>query len=67
MIRIVKLVFTDARTKTVDPVQPLENWVGDRTRWRLFRPEGAIQVYENLRAMPRAWLVPGPYSLPAAP
>lgn len=30
----------------------------DGRRWRKYKEEGSTRVYENLRAMPRAWLVP---------
>lgn len=40
---------------------PLTNVIGDLTeknRWRHVEDIGEVSVYENLRAMPRVWLVP---------
>jgi len=65
VIRIVKLVFIDRASKKTDAVRASDQWVSDTTRWRRVRQNGAIQVYENLRAMPRAWLVPETISLSA--
>jgi hypothetical protein len=61
--RIVKLVFIDAATNKADAVRQMDLWVGDHSRWKRFQRTDGILVYENLRAMRRAWLTPETLSL----
>jgi len=56
VIRLVGLVFADGPQK--EPVGQTEIWTGDASRWREFRRGDAVDIYENLQAMPRAWMVP---------
>jgi hypothetical protein len=63
VIRIVKLVFVDAAARNAVPVKTSDLWVSDVSRWKEFGRHGDIAVYENLRAMPRAWIVPETISL----
>jgi len=65
IIRIAKLVFLDTAAQTTLPVTAADPWLGDTSRWKEFDRHGDIVVYENLRAMPRAWIVPETVSLAA--
>ena len=72
-LALTKLTLADARAATSRPVFPDDGAALDPARWRLVgeidaasagygeraRAEdvGAARVYENLRALPRAWLV----------
>jgi hypothetical protein len=64
IIRLVKVVFSDGAH--ADPIGSMDQWVADPSRWGLFKQSGGMQVYENRRAMPRAWLVPETISLTPA-
>lgn len=65
VIRIVKLVFVDTAAQKAVPVETADLWVSDLSRWKEFDRHNEIAVYENLRAMPRAWIVPETVSLAA--
>ncbi|HVP49152.1 MAG TPA: hypothetical protein VMT32_21310 [Bryobacteraceae bacterium] len=65
VIRIVKLVFLNTTAHQVTSVEPTNLWVDDPSRWKEFDRHGDTVVYENLRAMPRAWMVPETVSLAA--
>jgi hypothetical protein len=62
-ICILKLVFLDTPAQTATPVKATDLWVSDSSRWRQFDRHGNTLVYENLRAMPRAWMAPETVSL----
>ena len=53
-IIVEKLSLIDEANKTSHPIDPA---LIDSDAWRLVEEAGAARVYENLRAMPRAWLV----------
>ena len=52
-IALEKLTLIDETTKSSHPIDPA---LIDTGAWRLVEEAGAARVYENLRAMPRAWL-----------
>ena len=52
-IILEKLSLIDEPSKTSHPIDPA---LIDSDAWRLVEEAGAARVYENLRAMPRAWL-----------
>jgi len=52
-IILEKLSLIDEPGKTSQPIDPASI---DSDAWRLVEEAGAARVYENLRAMPRAWL-----------
>ena len=57
-IGILKIRLHDKTDGKSYSVSSRENGLGDASRWRHSDDIGGISVYENLRAMPRAWLVP---------
>lgn len=73
-LALKKLTLLDDAPRTATPITPVAGSLNDATRWRrvgeinaansgygaVVRAEdaGAAVVYENLRARPRAWLVP---------
>jgi hypothetical protein len=65
-IRIDKISLLDSSNQQSYPIIPVELALGDTTRWRFVEEIGGTKVYENLRAMPRAWLVPELVSLAPA-
>jgi len=50
-----KLSLIDEPTGTSSPIDPA---LMDSNAWRLVKETEGARVYENLRAMPRAWLAP---------
>ncbi len=52
-IILEKLSFIDEASKTSHPIDPA---LIDSDAWRLVEEAGTARVYENLHAMPRAWL-----------
>jgi hypothetical protein len=52
-IILEKLSLVDDASKTSHPIDPA---LIDSDAWRLVEEASAARVYENLRAMPRAWL-----------
>lgn len=57
-IGIKKLSLLDEKTGQSYPVMAAGSGLSDTTRWRHVEDIGEASIYENLRAMPRAWLVP---------
>lgn len=55
-IKRMSLINEPARQSL--PISPVTGSLADSTRWRHVEDIGDTSVYENLRAMPRAWLVP---------
>jgi hypothetical protein len=49
-----RLSIRDAQTETTHPIATR---IADRSRWRHLEDVGTVGVYENTRALPRAWLV----------
>jgi hypothetical protein len=57
-IIIKKLSLLDERAGRSTPVGAAPGSINDETRWRHVEDfSGEVSVYENLRALPRAWLV----------
>jgi len=58
--------LTDGREFDVLNVRYLlaKHFVGDTSRWQPVAQLGDISIYENLRALPRAWLATGVIELP---
>jgi Bacterial membrane protein YfhO len=52
-ITIEKLSLIDEPGKSSAPVT---SWMQDDSRWRFVEEDAETRVYENLQAMPRAWL-----------
>jgi hypothetical protein len=57
-IKIEKITMLEAKTGASHPLSERDVQLGDRARWRLFDQADGVEVYENLRAQPRAWFVP---------
>lgn len=57
VIGIQKISLFDEKTGQSYPLSPVMSDLTNPTRWRHVEDMGEISVYENLRAMPRAWLV----------
>jgi Bacterial membrane protein YfhO len=58
LIGIEKIALHNEITGVSYPVSPMAEFLSDSERWRLVREIEGTRVYENARAMPRAWLVP---------
>jgi hypothetical protein len=58
MIDIQKVSLIDHETKQIYPITKMSTSLADTNRWRHVEDINETSVYENLRAMPRAWLVP---------
>jgi hypothetical protein len=56
-IRIHKISLFDERSDSSYPLFALSSSLTDTTRWRHAEDVEGTSVFENLRAMPRAWLV----------
>ncbi len=56
-IGIQKISLFDEKTGKSFPLSPVMGDLANPERWRHVEDRGEISVYENLRAMPRAWLV----------
>jgi hypothetical protein len=65
VIRVVGVAFSGG-TKGPEAVSPTDLHLGDTSRWQEFRRDGHVIIYENLRALPRTWIVPKTMSLDAA-
>jgi hypothetical protein len=65
VIRVIGLAFSGG-TKGSEAVHPMDIQLGDTSRWKEFRRDSRVIVYENLRALPRSWIVPETLSLDAA-
>ena len=57
VISIQKISLFDEKTKQSYPLLPVQTDLANSARWRHVEDMGGVSVYENLRAMPRAWLV----------
>lgn len=57
-ISIQKISLVNDKTKQSYPIAETSNLLADTTRWHHVEEINQTSVYENLRAMPRAWLVP---------
>lgn len=62
-IYIRKLSLLDEKTGQSYPVPSVESALSDNTHWRHVEDIGGTNIYENLSAMPRVWLVPEVVSL----
>jgi hypothetical protein len=56
-IRINKISLLDKQSDSSYPLFALSSSLADSTRWRHVEDVEGLSVFENLRAMPRAWLV----------
>jgi hypothetical protein len=56
-IRINKISLFDERSDSSYPLFALNSSLSDTARWRYVEDVEGTSVFENLRAMPRAWLV----------
>jgi hypothetical protein len=63
-LQIDKISLLDAKTGNSQMLSEQDVRFGDSTRWRRFDQAGGVAVYENLRAQPRAWLVPETVTAP---
>jgi hypothetical protein len=63
--KIQKITLLGAKTGTSQPLSEQDIRFGDPARWKRLDQAGGVEVYENLRAQPRVWLVPE--TVPAAP
>lgn len=57
-IAIKRMSLINEQTGRSLPVNPVAGSLADAARWHHVEDIGDTSVYENLRAMPRAWLVP---------
>lgn len=64
-LTVNKLSLLDERTGRSQALAATRDTVADWTRWRHVEDIGDVSVYENLRVMPRAWLVPEVLPVPA--
>jgi len=58
ILKIDKLSLLDAKTGVSQPLSQQDVQFGDPVRWRRLDQAEGVEVYENLRAQPRLWLVP---------
>jgi hypothetical protein len=58
IIGIQKISFLDEKTEQSYPLSGVMSDLANLARWRHIENIGDTSVYENLRAMPRVWLVP---------
>lgn len=63
VINVGKISLSDPVNGKSYPIALIEALLGDTTRWRPVEEIGETIVYENLRAMKRAWLVSDVVSL----
>jgi Bacterial membrane protein YfhO len=56
-INIKKISLFNAQSHASYPLSAMSNSLMDRMRWRHAEDTGGTTIYENIRAMPRAWLV----------
>jgi len=57
VISIQKISLFDEKAGKCYPLSPVMSDLTNPIRWRHVEDMGEVRVYENLRAMPRAWLV----------
>ena len=65
ILKINKISLLDADPGTSQPLSADDVEFGDSARWRQAGNADGVEVYENLRARPRVWLVPE--TVPAQP
>ncbi|MDQ3755002.1 MAG: YfhO family protein, partial [Acidobacteriota bacterium] len=56
-LALKKIRLLDEPSGQSYPITPASLALADSARWRLSQSTGQSDIYENLRAMPRAWLV----------
>ena len=56
-INIKKISLINGQSNSSYPLSAINGSLTDMKRWRLAEDTGGTTIYENLRAMPRAWLV----------
>jgi len=56
-LALKKIRLLDEPSGQSHPITPASLALADGARWRLSQSTGQSDIYENLRAMPRAWLV----------
>jgi hypothetical protein len=66
MLSVTGLSLFDAGSRLATPVSAAGARLAESGRWRRRLDDGGRVVFENLTALPRAWLVPRALSLPAA-
>jgi hypothetical protein len=66
ILKINKISLLDAKTSLSQPLSQQDIRFGDPVRWRQLDQAGGVEVYENLRAQPRAWVVPQVLTVPPA-
>ena len=66
ILKIDKISLLNAKTGISQPLNQQDVWFGDAVRWRRIAEANGMEVYENLRARPRAWLVPETLSVAGA-
>lgn len=64
-IAIQKLSLHNKEQKHSYPISLIMSDLNEQERWKLIEEIGEVRIYENLRAMPRVWLVPEVMSLKA--
>ena len=57
-VQVKKVSLIDEQTGRAYQIKPVSASLADSARWRHVENIGEASIYENLRAMPRAWLVP---------
>jgi len=57
VIAIQKITLFDEKQRVSYSLSPVMGDLTDQRRWRHVEDMGEIRVYENLRSMPRVWLV----------
>jgi len=63
-LEVKRISLLDATSGRTTPLQSSSR-LPDEGKWRHVEDVAGVKVYENLRARPRAWLVPEVLSLPA--
>jgi hypothetical protein len=56
ILRIDKVTLLDAKESVSEPLSEHDTWIGDPARWKRLEESDGVEVYENLRALPRVWL-----------
>ncbi len=54
-LNVLHLTLSDSQTGSTHLINPAERFLASK-RWRFLQAAGGVSVYENTRAMPRAWL-----------
>jgi hypothetical protein len=66
ILKIGKISLLEAGAGASRPLSEQDVRFGDPARWKLFDQADGVEVYENLRAQPRAWLVSETVTAPPA-